>query len=179
MLQCCSAHIMLWLSLIWYLSKLDIIIMPFMDKSHKVSVADGRIWSYSCPILDEVGLQFLPSLKDYNHSHCMCYVVKVPNGRRSQVADGHLGLPQMGFGHLGLGSNVQSSYLMINLLMIGCLSLGLSDRWTFGVGLNGHRPLETVGHFRPMQRGQFPIFVVFTLDCIYHFDLRRSKNPRN
>ena len=59
------------------------------------------------------------------------------NDRRSQVADGHLGPPQMAIGHLGLGSNVQSLNLMINLLMIGYLSLGLN---------------ETVGHLSPMQR---------------------------
>ena len=36
-------------------------------------------------------------------------VVKVSNGRQSQVADGHL----------GLDSNIQSLKLMINLLIIG------------------------------------------------------------
>ena len=54
----------------------------------------------------------------------------------------------MAVSHLGLGSNVQSSNLMIiNLLMIRSLSLGLP----FGAGLNGHRPPETVGHLSPMQ----------------------------
>ena len=57
------------------------------------------------------------------------YVVKVTNGRWSQVADGYLA--QMAIGHFGPGSNVQSSNLMINLLMIGCLSLGLNGRWPF------------------------------------------------
>ena len=44
--------------------------------------------------------------------------------------------------HLGRGSDVQSSNLMINLLMIGRLSLGL----------NGHQPPETSYHLGPMQR---------------------------
>ena len=77
------------------------------------------------------------------------YVVK---DRWSQVADGHLGPPEMAISHLGLGSNVQSSNLMINLLMIGYLSLGLNGQRPFGAGLNGHRPPETVGHLCPMQR---------------------------
>ena len=72
--------------------------------------------------------------------------VKVSNGRQSQVADGHLGPPQMAVGHLGLGSNVQSSNLMISLLVIGHLSLGLNGRRPFGMGLNIHQPPETVGH---------------------------------
>ena len=54
------------------------------------------------------------------------HVIKVPNSRWSQVADDHLGPPQMAIGHLDRGSNVRSSNLMINLLMIGCLSLGLN-----------------------------------------------------
>ena len=75
--------------------------------------------------------------------------MKVPNGRQSQVA----------VSHLGLGSNVQSSDLMINLLMIGRLSLGLNGRWPLGAGLNGHRPPETVGHLCPMQCDTDLIFV--------------------
>ena len=60
------------------------------------------------------------------------YVVKVSDGRGSQVADSHL----------GPGSNVQSSNLMINLLIIEHLS----------PGLNGHQPPEPVGHLNTMQR---------------------------
>ena len=48
------------------------------------------------------------------------------NGRWSLVADGHLVLPQMAIGHLGLGSNIQSSTSWSSNLMIGHLSLGLN-----------------------------------------------------
>ena len=66
------------------------------------------------------------------------------------------GPPQMAVGHLGPGSNVQSSSLMINLLLIGHFNLGLNGRRPFGAGLNAHRPPETVGHLNPMLRAKNP-----------------------
>ena len=50
----------------------------------------------------------------------------------------------MADGHLDLGSNVQSSNLIIE-----CLGLGLKGQRPFGVGLNGHWPPKTGGHLSP------------------------------
>ena len=47
----------------------------------------------------------------------LIYVVKVSYGRRSQVADGHLGRAQVAdaqrIGHIGLGSNFQPSLIWL------------------------------------------------------------------
>ena len=49
------------------------------------------------------------------------YVVKVPYGRRSQVADGHLGWAQVAdarcVSHIGIGSNFQPSLIWLTHIL--------------------------------------------------------------
>ena len=60
-----------------------------MDKSHKVSGADGGVWSYSCPILNDEGLcsKNKSPYVTYTYNNLLVYYISETNYKLDPIAN--------------------------------------------------------------------------------------------